>query len=108
MMSADAERPWDIKTLGSLSPEERAEFYDDLSEDALEEHLFFPGGGESRLYENPRLEVCILDNEGTVVPAAGYSAGDTLRDTRVNVYVERYFVEAMPGQQFDLQVALST
>jgi hypothetical protein len=64
-------------------------------------------GQRSYLYENPRLQVCILTPEGTIVPAEAYPKGDSLNDAHVDVYLERYFVQAMPGRQFDLQLAVS-
>src|SRR3954466_2359907 len=102
MRNEQVDGPWVIRPLGELSPVERAEFYDDLSEDDPEGHLFGEAGAGSRLYENPRLEVCVLEGHGILTPAAGRAGDVSLHDSRVNVYLERYFVQAMPGRQFDL------
>lgn len=108
MMAGAADKPWDIRALGELTPTERAEFYEDLSETDPEEHLFMFSGENSNLYENPRLEVGILQAGGTIVSAEKYPEVEGLRDTHVNVYLERYFVQAMPGKLFNLQVAVSS
>jgi hypothetical protein len=108
MTGDESEKAWNIRALGALTPRERGDFYDDLSEDDPEDHLSLPGGTDSKLYENPRLEVSILDDDGSLVPAEGRPATSALRDSRVNVYLEKYFVRAMPGRRFDLQLAVSS
>jgi hypothetical protein len=98
---------WDLIPLGQMDAKERAAFYDDLADDDTEEHLFF-GDRTSHLYENPRLEACILEDDGRVVPAQGYRGRPLLKDTQVNVFLDRYFVAAMPGNHFDLQLAITS
>jgi len=107
MLKNEAHKPWELRALGDLTPQERAEFYEDLSKDNPEEH-FFGFDSDSKLYENPRLEVGIMLANGAIVPFEKYPKTKGLRDTYVDVYLDRYFVQAMPGRQFDLQLAVSS
>lgn len=108
MVKKEPDKPWELRALGHLTPLERAEFYEDLSEDDPEDHLSIFGSKNSMLYENPRLEVGIMLDDGAIVPAEKCPKTEGLRDTHVDVYLERYFVQAMPGRRFDLQLAISS
>ncbi len=102
------EKAWDLRALGSLSPLERATFYENLSDNDREDYLFISRTGNSTLYENPRLEIGIVSDNGSIVPAEKYPATEGIRDGNLDVFLERYFVQAMPGRQFDLQLAVSS
>ena len=108
MVGDGTDKPWELRPLGGLTTTERASFYEDLVEGEDEEHLFGFGDGDSRLFENPRLEVGVVTDDGTIVPAEKYRKKAGLRDTRVNIYLERYFVQAMPASRFDIQLAVSS
>jgi hypothetical protein len=98
---------WGLIPLGLMSREDRRDFYDELAGDDLEAHLFI-GKRNSQLYENPRLELSVLERDGAVVPAQGYDNGSRLEDKRIDVFLERYYVAAMPGHNFDLQLAITS
>src|SRR5579863_8326334 len=98
---------WDLRPLGALTARERGEFYDELSEDAGEAH-FFSNDDQPNLYENPVLAVGFVMNDGSIVPAERLVKTSGLSGCRVDVYLERYFVFAMPGKIFDLQLAISS
>lgn len=98
---------WGLTPLGQMSPAERQEFYDILVDDEPEEQLFF-GDSTSHLYENPRLEIAILEKDGSLHPAQGYSSTASLANTRVDVFLERFFAAAMPGNNYDLQLAITS
>lgn len=100
---------WNIPALGELPTKERAAFYDALAEDEEKggERFLF-GGSDSSFFENPTLRVGILEQDGSVVPAAGYTQRRTLQRRKIRVFLERYFVHAMPGQDFNLQIAIRT
>jgi len=102
------EKPWELRALGDLAPDERASFYEDLGDGNSEDYLFTSGSGNSKLFENPRLEIGVVSDNGAIVPAEKYPKTEGIRDAHVDVYLERYFVQAMPGRQFDLQVAVSS
>ncbi len=108
-MSTRKDEPWDLgtRTFDKLSSRDRAQFYEDLSESDPEQH-FFTSSASSKLYENPRLEVGIVADGGEILPAEKYPKTQGLHDTVVDVTLERYFVQAMPGRQFDLQLAVSS
>src|SRR4051812_27685545 len=107
-MTIDQEdKPWTLETLGSMKEEERGSFYEDLSDDDPEEHLFWDAADPKR-FENPRLEVGILLDTGEIVSPGKHSNPTCLQDVKIDVYLERYFVQAMPGKEFDLQLAISS
>lgn len=101
------DKPWTLKTLGGSTPKERASFYEDLSDDDSKQHLFWDASDPKR-FENPRLEVGILLDSGKIVSPGNYPNPKCLQDVKIDVYLERYFVDAMPGSQFDLQLAISS
>lgn len=98
---------WGLTPLGGMPEEDRQEFYDLLIDDEQEEH-FFLGDSTSHLYENPRLEIAILEDDGTLRPAQGYSSRPALGNGRIDVFLERYFAAAMPGNNYELQLAISS
>lgn len=106
-MSNEESSFWGLAPLGAMSDQDRQQFYDLLVDDEPEEHLFF-GERTSHLYENPRLEVAVLEDDGSLSPAQGYSARPPLENSRVDVFLERFFAAAMPGDNYDLQLAIST
>lgn len=97
---------WDLTPLGNLTPLERAIFYEELEDEDAAENFSF-SGGESDLFENPRLEVGIILSDGSIVPPNRYETSEFLAATTIDIYLERYFVQAMPGKKFDLQLAIS-
>jgi hypothetical protein len=100
---------WNLQPLGLMSRQDQAAFYDELADNDAEDHFFLGlGDPTSHLYENPRLEVAVLEHDGTIVPAQGYSASPLLEDAHIDVFLERYFAAAMPGNNFDLQLAISS
>lgn len=96
-------RFWDFPTLGELDVTQRATFYDEIADDMEGENLF--GFGDSRFFENPTLRVGVLQSDRTVVPATQACAA-TIGNTKINVYMEKYFVHDMPGNRFDLQIMI--
>ena len=108
MMTIETERPWKLRPLGDLTPLERAEFYEGLSEGTPEDHFFGFRSGNSKLFENPRLEIGIVLEDGSIVPAQKYREPTYLHDTHVDVFLDRYFAQAMPGRDFDLQLVVSS
>jgi hypothetical protein len=99
---------WSIVALGDAEPADRGKFYDALADDDVEDNLAIFDGGNSKFYENPRLEVAIIGADGVLVPAAKYPRPAAFAAASVNVYLERYFVQSVPGKLFDLQFALSS
>lgn len=108
MPETEANKPWGLRVLGERSDKERAAFYEGLIADIPTSHMFGLGGGDARLFENPSLEVGVIMDDGRVVSAEQYPRGTGLQATRVDVYLERYFVQSMPGKSFDLQLAVSS
>src|SRR5690242_19296818 len=108
MAMEDKESAWSIVALGNASPVEKGAFYDALAEDDEEDHLSLFGNGEEEFYENPRLEVTILGADGSLIPAAKYPRPAGFPAKSINLYLERYYVHAVPGQLFDLQVSISS
>lgn len=101
-------KPWEIITLGKLSPKDKAEFYETLSEEGAEKHLF-SDKKNSKLYENPMLEVAIINETGEVIsPSLHSPKKEFLGETTIDISLDRYYVAAMPGNLFDLQIALSS
>lgn len=101
-------KPWEIRALGDLSPKEKAEFYESIIEEDSADHLF-SSKSNSQLYENPRLEVGIFNEDGTITPAELHQRNEgLLKDTALDIFLERYYTFAMPGNFFDLQLAISS
>lgn len=98
-------RFWDFPTLGELDVNQRAAFYDDIAEDIEGDNLF--GFGNSKFFENPTLRVGMLQTDRTVVPATQTNA-TTIGNTKINIYMEKYYAYAMPGDRFDLQIMIGT
>ena len=98
---------WGLRSLGEMPLPDRAAFYEGLERSDVEKHLFL-GSRTSHLYENPRLELAILEDDWTVVPAQGYTARPPLSDTCIDLFLERYYAAAMPGRNFDLQLAITS
>lgn len=98
-------RFWDFPTLGELDVTQRATFYDEIADDIEGDNLF--GLGDSRFFENPTLRVGVLQPDRTVAPATQAGA-TTIGNTKINVYLEKYFVHDMPGDRFDLQILIGT
>jgi len=101
------EKPWALETLGDLTPKARSAFYDDLSDDDPKQHLWGDASDPKR-FENPRLEVGILLDTGEIVSPGKHPNPTCLQNAKIDVYLERYFVQAMPGKEFDLQLAISS
>ncbi len=108
----DRETLWGISTLADLDAEALGEFYDDVleSDEAADAELGiqgnFLGFGNSDLFTSPRMEVAVMEDDGTVSPAQAYSAKTPISDSSLNLYMERYFAHEMPGRHFDLQLGL--
>lgn len=98
-------RFWDFPTLGELDVTQRATFYDEIADDIEGDNLF--GLGDSRFFENPTLRVGVMQPDRTVAPATQAGA-TTISNTKINVYLEKYFVHDMPGDRFDLQILIGT
>jgi hypothetical protein len=109
MDKKEFDKPWELNALGDLKEEEKIEFYEILSEDASDKALFMKDRKKMmRLFENKHLNAGILLDDGEIIPAEKYREAESLSDTHVDVYLERYFVHAMPGRQFDLQLAIGS
>ena len=106
-MRTNNDRPWNVQPLGHLPPKEKALFYEGLSEEDTEDH-FFSSNKNSMLYENPGLKVGILNIDGTIIPAELYQEGEVLKNINLDIFLERYYVHAMPGKLFDLQFTISS
>jgi hypothetical protein len=100
------QRFFEIKSLGEQSDTERAAFYDELVEDDASSFNLFGRGQDANYFENPTLRVGLLLADGRVVPASQASQ-PAIKDTRIDVWVERYFVQAMPANDFALQLVVA-
>ena len=96
----------DAATLGELSDEERTAFYDDLMEDDPATFNMFGLGGNAKYFENPTLRVGLVEVDNRVVPAQE-SKAVTIRNASIDIWIERYFVQSMPMNKFNLQLVLS-
>jgi hypothetical protein len=100
---------WDIVPLGRQTADARDQFAEDMASESgtKKENLFDLGGGPSHLYDNPRLEVGVLQGDAVV---AAHECWDLVKGVpdAVNVYLERYFIQSMPGRDFDLQLSIAT
>lgn len=99
---------WDLPALGELGPEERRDFYDEIAEDEkIGGRAGFAGLGDSAFFENPGLKVGLIEGE-SVVAASGYTGREPIRNSKINLFLERYFAYQMPGRDFDLQLMIGS
>lgn len=99
------EKYWDFVTLSELDKNEKAAFYNEIIEDIEGDNLF--GMGDSRYFENPTLRVGIL-NEDLTVSSIINANGKTVESDKINLYLEKYYVYDMPGDNFNLQLMIET
>jgi len=99
---------WDLPALGELPPEERGAFYDAIAEDEKSTgRAGFAGLGDSAFFENPGLKVGLIEGD-SVVAATGYTRRKPIRNSKINLFLERYFAYQMPGRDFDLQLMIGS
>jgi hypothetical protein len=101
----NTEKYWDFVTLGELENSEKAAFYNEIIEDIEGDNLF--GMGDSRYFENPTFRVGMLNDDLSVSPAMQTNR-DIAQCDNINLYLEKYYVYDMPGDNFNLQIMIET
>jgi len=97
---------WPGTPIGQMAEEEQGSIYDEIPQEGVDNFVRF---GRKKKWESKAFRLgVLLPGSPNFVPAGDpkVSKLPALNDSKVSIYLTRYFAAAMPGDHFDLQFSL--